>query len=748
MFAHSFCSLARAPLNRPARSPMHSFFYHFPPAGGKCSVTATSVIGHLLSTDFDEDDASVTGHDPATLYGSRTRKIAESSTKKYQLDEHLVRAAREADYLFLWLDCDREGENICFEVLTILRANGLFLDEARVHRAKFSAVAEADVKRAFARPGRLNDHESQAVDARQELDLKIGCSFTRFLTRKFLDGARATFRDPALHVLSYGPCQTPTLYLCVARDSEIRAFVARPFWTLHARAVFDVPGGGKRRVEVDLEWSRKRTFVEAEATAALEVCRRAGGRGRVSDVKVGNRTKKPPLGLNTVAMLRGASMGLGLSPQRCMEVAEKLYTSGYISYPRTESSRYPPSYDLVAVLRSHQGHDEWGNLAGDAAAALQGRGGRAPGGGVDNGDHPPITPMRCCHRGQLRGAVEWRLYDMICRHFIASLMPDMQYQEHTCVVSVGNKHGGGGGGGAEGGGGKGKGNTTRVTGGKGGKGGKSGKSGKGGKGGKDGKGGKGSKGGKGGKGCSDGKSDSKHTTNKGVEKGGANAAVWSCEQCTLDNNATSAECQACGYARTPKSPPDAAAGAGAWGARSNGDEGGRNGGSGGGFGGGSGGGTEEGTGETQKKAKCCCGDGASCRRCRAVPAPTVVQFTYTWHVVIREGWVRAMPWRLRDMDLNLGPQHDAVEGAAGTAVAGGVGGDSSIAAISDPRGSHQGPIAVRRNDPVKFTMPEVRQAETEPPPHLREAELIQLMDTHGIGTLMPVAGEKAVTVLC
>ena len=100
------------------------------------------------------------------------------------------------------------------------------------------------------------------------------------------------------------------------------------------------------------------------------------------------------------------------------------------------------------------------------------------------------------------------------------------------------------------------------------------------------------------------------------------------------------------------------------------------------------------------------------------------------------------------MDLNLGPQHDAVGGAVGAAVAGGVGGDTSIAAPSDPRGSHQGPIVVRRNDPVKITEPEVRQAETEPPPHLREAELIQLMDTHGIGTLMPVVGEKAAIALC
>ena len=53
----------------------------------------------------------------------------------------------------------------------------------------------------------------------------------------------------------------------------------------------------------------------------------------------------PPLGLNTVELLKVASRRLGLSPHRTMEVAESLYTSGYLSYPRTESTRYPATFD-------------------------------------------------------------------------------------------------------------------------------------------------------------------------------------------------------------------------------------------------------------------------------------------------------------------------------------------------------------------------------------------------------------------
>merc|ERR1719269_231436 len=69
-----------------------------------------------------------------------------------------------------------------------------------------------------------------AVDARQELDLRIGVAFTRLLTRKFLDNAKLKFPRSDLKVLSYGPCQTPTLWFCVQRHVEIQNFRVQRYW--------------------------------------------------------------------------------------------------------------------------------------------------------------------------------------------------------------------------------------------------------------------------------------------------------------------------------------------------------------------------------------------------------------------------------------------------------------------------------------------------------------------------------------
>jgi DNA topoisomerase-3 len=69
-------------------------------------------------------------------------------------------------------------------------AGGFFLDDASIFRAHFSALTQPALRAAYAKPRRPNAAEAMAVDARQELDLKIGCSFTRFLTRQLLEGAK------------------------------------------------------------------------------------------------------------------------------------------------------------------------------------------------------------------------------------------------------------------------------------------------------------------------------------------------------------------------------------------------------------------------------------------------------------------------------------------------------------------------------------------------------------------------------
>lgn len=77
----------------------------------------------------------------------------------------------------------------------------------------------------------------------------------------------------------------------------------------------------------------------------------------------------------------------GLSPHTAMQIAEKLYTQGYVSYPRTETSAYPENYDLRSAVRTLANVPDYKDLSHKVLGNFY-----APKSGTDKGDHPPLTP--------------------------------------------------------------------------------------------------------------------------------------------------------------------------------------------------------------------------------------------------------------------------------------------------------------------------------------------------------------------
>lgn len=154
----------------------------------------------------------------------------------------------------------------------------------------------------------------------------------------------------------------------------------------------------KKRAELSSEeeasavftWARRRLFDRQSALVLYELCveRRVAV---VTSVNGHEKKRWRPTPLSTVELQKEASRRLRIPSDRAMEIAERLYQQGYLSYPRTETDKFKEGFDLAALVGAQAGNPQWGGFA----RALQAGGFEWPrDGGHDDQAHPPIHPVK------------------------------------------------------------------------------------------------------------------------------------------------------------------------------------------------------------------------------------------------------------------------------------------------------------------------------------------------------------------
>jgi DNA topoisomerase-3 len=214
----------------------------------------TSVLGHTVEWDFTDAHRKWNSCAPSSLFDAPTEQVVK---ERKDVASNIAILARGARALFIWTDCDREGEYIGTEVRDIaLKAN----PRLEVKRAKFSNIERSHILRAAQRPVPLDDRQAAAVAARIELDLRIGAAFTRWqtLSLKGISGLED-------RVISYGSCQFPTLGFVVDRYNRVKNFVPEPFWSIKVMHKKD-------DVNVNFSWDRNRLFDRMITVTLFERC--------------------------------------------------------------------------------------------------------------------------------------------------------------------------------------------------------------------------------------------------------------------------------------------------------------------------------------------------------------------------------------------------------------------------------------------------------------------------------------------
>ena len=265
--------------------------------------TVKSSYGHIR--DLQDNNISIDLKD-----GFRPLYVIPAT--KTKVVEELRKLAGEAETVWLASDEDREGEAIAWHLYDVLG-----LTPEKTKRIVFHEITKPAILEAVKNPRDIDMNLVAAQQARRVLDRLVGFELSPVLWKKI---------QPKL---SAGRVQSVALRLIVDREREIQAFGNELYYKVDARFV---PEGCTSEIKATLD-SR---FSSQEET--LEFLNRSiGAKYAVCDVASKEGTRCPAAPFTTSTLQQEAARKLGMSVSQTMQVAQKLYEEGLITYMRTDS---------------------------------------------------------------------------------------------------------------------------------------------------------------------------------------------------------------------------------------------------------------------------------------------------------------------------------------------------------------------------------------------------------------------------
>lgn len=322
--------------------------------------------------------------------------------------KELKKDVKDSDMVFLASDPDREGEAIAWHL-----KDALGIKDSNYKRVLFNEITHDKVLDAISHPTVIDDDLVKSQETRRILDRIIGFRLSKLLQSKI--GAK-----------SAGRVQSVALKLIVDREREIDAFHPEEYWTI--TAIFpEYEANLFKYKEEDIELKSKD---DAEAVLAA-----IGQIYTVESVEKKEKAKKSKFPFITSTLQQEASTKLGFPAKKTMSIAQKLYegidlgdeTVGLITYMRTDSTRL--SNDFINPARTFIEKKYGKNYVGYVKQSKK----------SDNiqDAHEAIRPTSVLREPEkvkpYLKADEFKLYSLIYKRTIASLMADAKVNQTTII---------------------------------------------------------------------------------------------------------------------------------------------------------------------------------------------------------------------------------------------------------------------------------------------------------------------------
>ncbi len=326
------------------------------------------------------------------------------SPNKTKVVKELKEAKNKASEVWLATDEDREGEAISWHLCQVLK-----LKPEATPRIVFGEITKPAIKKAVQNPRRVDLNLVDAQQARRILDRLVGFELSGILWRK-IKGK-----------LSAGRVQSVAVKLIVEKEREIRDFQISSFFKI--AAIFDVVNRQGQKVQLKSELPVR---IDDQQKAKVFLEKLADAQFSIASIEKKPLTKNPAPPFTTSTLQQEASRKLGFTVKRTMQVAQRLYEQGFITYMRTDS----PTLSTLALgsiadeVGKNYGQEyvktrQFKSKKSDAQEA-----------------HEAIRPTYIENREQGADRDQQRLYDLIWKRTIASQMASAKLEKTIAKIGI------------------------------------------------------------------------------------------------------------------------------------------------------------------------------------------------------------------------------------------------------------------------------------------------------------------------
>ncbi|MDP3916758.1 MAG: DNA topoisomerase I [Nanoarchaeota archaeon] len=338
---------------------------------------------------------------------AHTIRKSQAFSKDYLLA--LKQLVKKADSFVVACDFDSEGSVIGYNCVRFIAK------KKDAKRMKFSTLTKDELIESYKNASKHLDFEIiEAGETRHYLDYFWGISLSRALTL-------AIKSTGAFKLMTSGRVQGPTLKVIVDKEKEIAKFKPEPYWEILLE-------GTANGSQINANHKEGKIFDKKRAEEIIKKTK--DKKATITSVTAKEVNKAAPNPFNLTNLQTEAYSLFGITPKDTLSIAQDLYSSGYISYPRTSSQKLPPALGYKKIIEKLSKQKEYSELC---KKLLSKKSLKPNEGKKTDSAHPAIFATG--EKGRMTDKQK-RIYDLIVRRFLATFGEDAVRKTVTAEIDV------------------------------------------------------------------------------------------------------------------------------------------------------------------------------------------------------------------------------------------------------------------------------------------------------------------------